>query len=472
MKNKISSTFLMALVFLLYQASFSQQTFEKYYSGFSGSLSSAGQCVAPDSEGGYTVLGSLFYDADMGFLMIKVSTSGDTIKTVRFDGSGTNFHTGEGGNVIVTGARAEKMLMMKLDAGFNPVWENFPEMNSATGRSVCTLSGKEYCFAGVIYPILFQHKILYVVKTDENGEMLWERSFGGDGADLEVNSVVATPDGGMMVCGNFRLKNEGAISLGVMKISASGDSLWMKCYRRTDQSRGYVILPAHPDGYFLAGTDQPDSGPIELYLVRIDEGGDTLWTRHYAGIKDAMVLGATATSGGGYAIAATREIDSLNGPDLFLIRLNEGGDTLWTRPIGGRGTQSGRSIQQTADGGFIVTGYGKRDDMSGSAIYLVKTDSLGNYVPYSIDNKTVILPDVRISPNPSNGIFRIVVSGFADHIELLDMRGNTIEYLDCEPESNAVYTLNLEMIPAGIYLLRVYSQEGVSVKKLIKIRGL
>lgn len=449
-----------------------QQTFEKYYTGFAGSPSSVGQCVTATPEGGYTVLGSLYYGTDLGFLMINVSTSGDTLKTVRYDGSGTSFFTGEDGKIIVTGAKEGKMLMMKLDVDFNPIWVNFPAMSYAAGTSACKLNDNGYCFVGKFSLHQYWYKYLYVVKTDDDSHIIWERYYGGAGDDPDAQSVTETPDGGMLICGSFKMKNDGSVNLGMMKISASGDSLWMKNYCRTDQSRGYVILPVNPDGYFLAGTDQPDSGPIELYLVRIDEGGDTLWTRHYPGIKDVQALGAARTSDGGYVVAATREIDTVNGPDLFLIRFNEHGDTLWTRPIGGPGTQSGRSVQETADGGFIVTGYGKRDDMSGSAIYLIKTDSLGNYTPNSIDNKTVILPDIRIFPNPSNGIFRILVSGHADKIEVSDMRGNTIKSLVYKPECEAGYTLNLEMMPAGIYLLRVYSQEGISVNKIIKIHGL
>jgi hypothetical protein len=460
----------MLTIGLLFQKCLSaQQTFEKYYNSLCGMQDAVGYSVIQTQNGESVVLAMLFNDAGGdASLFMRLNASGDTLKTSRFDGSAGSFIQDISGDFVVAGGKDGKVLMMKADEDFNPLWANLSSEYYSTGRSVCELSDHGYCFAGVITRYWMPLKIIYVLKTNPQGEIIWERSFGDDTDDLDVHSIVEAPDGGILICGDFRLKNTNTISMGVMKISASGDSLWMKSYRRSDQSRGYQILPAHPGGYLLAGTDQPDNGPIELYLVRIDENGDTLWTRRYEGIMDVFALGATVTSDHGYAVAATRTSDTLNGPDLYLMRFNGQGDTVWTRSIGGAGTQSGRSIQQTADGGFVMTGYGQRPDMPES-IYLVRTDSLGHFTPNSVENSNDAISDIRIFPNPSNGFFQVSAAGDIDKIEISDLRGNLFKEIEGEPELDHVCLPGADPLPPGIYLLKVFSGERMTIKKLIII---
>ena len=91
---------------------------------------------------------------------------------------------------------------------------------------------------------------------------------------------------------------------------------------------------------------------IFYYLpnLTLAQAPDTLWTRTYGGASDDVGFSVQQTADGGYIIVGNK------GQDIFLIKTDENGDTLWTKLLGGYSWDSGRSVRQTADGGYIVTG--------------------------------------------------------------------------------------------------------------------
>ncbi len=117
-----------------------------------------------------------------------------------------------------------------------------------------------------------------------------------------------------------------------------------------------------------------------LFQTLPAQAPDTLGTRTYGGLDDDVLFSIDQTSDGVYIIGGTTRLGT-GFDDYWLVRTNALGDTLWTRTFGGGDRDEGRSIQQTADCGFVVAGYTEPFGAGSSDVWLMKTDSLGNTAP-------------------------------------------------------------------------------------------
>ena len=96
---------------------------------------------------------------------------------------------------------------------------------------------------------------------------------------------------------------------------------------------------------------------ISLYSLLFAGAPDTLWTRTYGGALEDRGYSVQQTNDGGFIIVGTTKSFGAGEADVYLIRTNSGGDTLWTRTYGGVDNDFARSVQQTSDGGFVISGW-------------------------------------------------------------------------------------------------------------------
>ncbi len=167
------------------------------------------------------------------------------------------------------------------------------------------------------------------------------------------------------------------IAIAVSGVAAQ-DTLWTGNYGHAGTTDLGYCGDITSDGGFIAGGQTSASGGGDVWFVRCDSNGDTIWTRNYGGDRWQMAYSVIQTSDGGFA--ATGESNFASGDDnLYILRIDPNGDTLWTRTFGVAGNHDkGREIIQTSDGGFLALGQGRNNTNSSSDLYMVKTDSLGN----------------------------------------------------------------------------------------------
>ena len=168
---------------------------------------------------------------------------------------------------------------------------------------------------------------------------------------------------------------------------------------------GFSVQQTTDGGYIIAGmTYSFGAGNYDVYLIKTNAQGDTLWTRTYGGPHFDEGYSVQQTTDGGYIIAGYTYSFGAGTPDsnnVYLVKTNAQGDTLWTRNYNESG---GRCVRQTADGGFIVTGYAA-DSAGNYDVCLIKTDSLGNVAV--AEPKTSLARATTFSltcePNPCRG---------------------------------------------------------------------
>src|ERR1035437_10149248 len=153
---------------------------------------------------------------------------------------------------------------------------------------------------------------------------------------------------------NFRKKNLFAFLL-IFVISSSGYTQVMsqRAYQR-NTSTAYGGQQTSDGGYIMSGLATVTSTDYDYLVVKTNSVGDTLWTKTYGGIGDEECYAMQQTSDLGYIFAGIDSSSGLGNYNVYLVKTNASGDTLWTKSYGGNNNDFAQAVQQTNDGGYIV----------------------------------------------------------------------------------------------------------------------
>ncbi len=201
---------------------------------------------------------------------------------------------------------------------------------------------------------------------------------GGRASDYG-NSVAPTSDGGYVVTGETMSFGTGDYDLFLGKFNSSGDLTWAKTVGGTDRDEGNSVAPTSDGGYIVTGTTRSfGSGPSDLFLGKFSSSGGLTWAKTVGGVDLDWGKSVAQTFDGGYIV--TGETESFGGGwyDLFLVKFNSSGDLTWAKTVGGALWDYGYSVAQTSDGGYIVTGETMSFCASFSDLFLAKFNSSGD----------------------------------------------------------------------------------------------
>jgi hypothetical protein len=219
--------------------------------------------------------------------------------------------------------------------------------------------------------------LFLILPVSSFSQITFERTYGGINTE-ESFSVQQTFDSGYIIAGYTESFGTIWRNIYTIKTDSLGDTLWTKMYGGTDYDVGYSVLQTLDGGYIIAGaTSSFGAGGYDVYLIKTDSLGDTLWTRTFGGVNDDFGYSLQQTADGGYIITGCTKCMTGAG-EVYLIKTDSFGDTLWTRTYDNFDIDEGRSVQQTSDGGYIIAGWTWLWFPETYAIYLIKTDSLGS----------------------------------------------------------------------------------------------
>jgi len=243
-------------------------------------------------------------------------------------------------------------------------------------RSLCSSTNIRWrIITGVTQPNSDYNSYIYLIKTNANGDTLWTRTYG-NGNEIDAGySVQQTNDGGYIVAGTIQDSATASAHLFIMKTNSNGDTLWTKSYGSNGNSYGYSVRQTNNNGFIIAGEiDSLGAGGYDALLIKTNSIGDTLWAKTYGGINDDGAESVELTMDGGYIITGYTNSFGAGGSDVYLIKTDSIGDTLWTKTYGGTGGDFGYSVKQTSDGGYIIAG----SFNNGLYYYLIKTNPDGD----------------------------------------------------------------------------------------------
>jgi hypothetical protein len=282
----------------------------------------------------------------------------------------------------------------------------------------------------MVVPIFLCGSLLFAFA--QTPDSLWVKMYGGADYD-RARSIIQTADGGFAVIGEFGYYFEAGIQtngdIWLVRTDADGDTLWTRAYGGPGIDEGYSIQQTSDGGYIIAGARSNNFGFFNAWLIRTDESGETLWAKTY----DPSTLGWASfvqeTTDGGFIFTGLNQTQTTFSNDLWLVRTDAEGDTLWTKTYGGTGVDLGNSVRQTPDGGFIVTG-STREIGTNPDLWLLRTDDNGDTLWTKRYNGNPTFNDVDqgrdIQLISDDGFFILGQSGVSIWLLSTDMNGDTL----------------------------------------------
>jgi len=407
MKKVCIISFLSALVITVD----AQITFQKTYGGTGND---GGSSVQQTTDGGYIIAGGSrsFGAGNADVYLIKTDANGDSLWTKTFggigdDGGSSVQQTTDGGYIIAgaTGSFGSVLFdfyLIKTDANGDSIWtKRLGGTNDDFGNSVKQTTDGGYIITGWTRSFGVGNFEVYLIKTNGNGNSLWSKTFGGFTNDIG-NSVQQTTDGGYIIAGYTRSFGQVYFDVYLIKTNANGDLLWTKTFGGTAIEWCFSVQQTTDGGYIIAGETQSfGAGGWDVYLIRTDVNGNSLWAKSFGGANDDYGYSVQQTTDGGYIITGYTNSFGAGDYDVYLIRTDANGDSLWSKTFGGANDDWGYSVQQTADEGYIITGNTYSFGAGNSSVYLIRTDSLGNSGCNQGNPATIVTTPATIVLNPA-----------------------------------------------------------------------
>jgi uncharacterized delta-60 repeat protein len=236
-----------------------------------------------------------------------------------------------------------------------------------------------YLIAGTTGSFGLSSGQIMLIKTDEEGYEEWRKYHGGSFAEV-AESMQETADGNLII-GGYSETTENSYQVYAAKLSMIGDTIWTRSYGGADWDfcRQLVSLP---DGGFavFGQTFSYGAGNGDFYLLRLNSNGDTLWTKTYGGPELESGESIALASDGGFYLAGYTTSFGAGMHDIYVVRTDQDGDTLWTKTFGGPEDDFGYAIDVTPDDGYVVAGGTNNNTPGKSDFTIIKDEGTSQWV--------------------------------------------------------------------------------------------
>jgi len=388
--SKIFSVFIAIFVSLQFSAVSIYPGWFKHYGGTSIDV---GQSIQQNSDGTYILAGytSSFSFGGYDFAIYKLNSSGNKVWFKHYGGAMDERaysiqRTSDGGYIVAgnTGSftyGGADIAVYKLNSLGNKVWfKHYGGTSGDAAYSVQQTSDGGYILCG--YTLSYSHGLedFAIYKLDSSGTKVWFKHYGGSNHDIG-ESIQQTSDGGYIVAGHTYSYSYGLYDFAVYKLDSNGDKQWFKHYGGTSHDEAYSIQQTSEGGYIVAGhTESFTYGQEDFAIYKLNSSGSKVWFKHYGGTGEDKANSIQQTSDGGYIVAGSTTSYSFGGgcSDFAIYKLNSSGNKVWFKHYGGTSGESGYSIQQTSEGGYIVAGTTNSYTYGSNDVAVYKLDSNGN----------------------------------------------------------------------------------------------
>jgi len=302
------------------------------------------------------------------FWLIKTDANGNKEWDRTFGGHSSDVgysvqQTSDGGFILLGytwsfGAGESDIWLIKTDANGNKQWEKtFGGRDSDVGYFVQQTSDGGFILLGTTWSFGTGLDDIWLIKTDGDGNKLWEKTF--DKSDIDRGfSVQQTRDGGYIFLGATRPFALGWPDFWLIKTDANGNMQWDRTFGGRDWDWGHSVQQTSDGGFILLGqTESFGAGESDIWLIKTDANGNKEWDRTFGGHSSDVGHSVQQTSDGGFILLGYTWSFGAGESDIWLIKTDANGNKQWEKTFGGDSIDVGQSVQQTSDGDFILLGY-------------------------------------------------------------------------------------------------------------------
>jgi len=417
--------------------------------------------------------------------------------------------------------------------GFGQGWEQpYGENGYEEGFDIEQTNDGGFVVVGTtnIEDIESDSKNIYITKMDENGNLEWSQIFGNDqlceGWDNECDNYLGydieqTFDGGFIICGtieDFSSDSDGNEII-LIKTDVNGVEEWSQIFGGDNDLNGYSVEQTLDGGYIISVIQYIIQGEL-LLLLKTDNNGNEQWTQTFNHSNYSYgyngVYSVKQTDDEGYVFVGYRRflhdnnygLNTTN--DLLIVKTDDNGNEEWVTIVGGPITpnnnlgdgsydypnERGFHIENTVEGGYIISGSKYSFDTSSNSIYVVKLNNQGNvmweqeYDGYgepdgpvgrtikpTLDGGYIVCGSIYIDNNFYYGLIKIDENGIEEWTQLYSGLGSLYFSYDVEQTIDGGYVLCgtsfVDQIYYGgnyyIYIIKTDSEGNVETTSTIEL---
>lgn len=273
---------------------------------------------------------------------------------------------------------------------------------------------------------------MYLLKLDSMGQVKFERSFGGLNNEIGKSVVQLSSDSGYVMAGYTSSSGVGGYDMYLVKADKNGNLVWQKTFGGSDWDFAHSLQATTDGGFIIGGTTYSfGNGSADGYVVKTNANGDTLWTKTYGGANDDEFKSIIQTADGNYATTGyTKSYNDVDSGDVWVFKLNTTGDTLWRKFYGGSKEDFGNEIiEHPVTSDYYVVGGTRSYGASLNHVnaYSLWLNSIGNQLHQTLDNTSSSYAEFSSivissrSPYVVNTIIKQTFVSFSQQTKMLEM---------------------------------------------------
>jgi hypothetical protein len=446
---------------------------------------------------GLDLLQSIRLTADAGFILAGTSTSGKgEFKTadskgnsdfwiIKLDAKGAEMW-----QQTIGGAGQEKLqsIARTADGGYIIGGSSSSSKSAADTKGVEDKNGKSEDSRGNLD--------YWIVKLDKNGTVAWQKTMGGLYVD-ELKTIEQTRDGGYIiggysnspVSGEKTDKNIGIGDYWIVKTDDKGNIEWQKTLGGDLDDQLHALSQTADGGYIVGGSSNSgatnakskgNTDGTDFWVLKLDRDGVISWQETYNFGKTDILTSIVENADGSYLIGGyaqgeqagkneqgkkKSDRDGIN--DYIALKINSKGEKIWNQSAGSKGDEVLIRLLETRDGGYVMAGTSKgaasgdkSESKGGSDFWVVKLKDKSKS-----DN---VKQHLEVLPNPAESFTNVIV-GY-DYLygtaSLYDMNGRQLQQVMMSGEKTVPF--DLSKLPSGIYIINVETNVEKNGIKVIK----
>ncbi len=211
----------------------------------------------------------------------------------------------------------------------------------------------------------------WVLKLNSDGALLWDRTFGGAKIDW-ANAIAELQDGSLAVAGHTESKGAGGADMWLLKLDVQGNLLWDRTFGGVGRDFATAVGDTRDGGLIVAGPIESESTKVDIRVVKLNTQGDVVWDHTFGGGDDDWVRAVMETKDGGHAAAGYRMSDDGGLYDAWVLKLDRNGALLWDQTYGSAANEWARALIELPDGSLALGGDNWSKGAGKSDVWVIK----------------------------------------------------------------------------------------------------